>query len=247
MEDLFAEEQQILDEGFLYLEDVRNGAAFDLHRYAVLLDEYRRLLKQLRRATRVSDRTTTNLHESNLDLTDKVHYDALTGIYNRRYVEENLRRVINATARAGACLSVLMMDVDFFKRYNDTYGHSAGDKCLKSIAEVIAGSLSRPDDFAARYGGEEFAVILPNTDEIGARYIASRILNNVRERNIPHEKNEAADRVTVSIGLTTSAAIYDQMAADYIKRADEALYHSKRNGRNQCTYVDFREDGNNGC
>jgi len=246
MEDLFAEEQQILDEGFLYLEDVRNGAGFDLHRYAVLLDEYRRLLRQLRRATRVADRTTINLHENNRDLADKVHYDTLTGIYNRHYLEDNLRRVINATARAGSCLSVLMMDVDFFKKYNDTYGHLAGDECLKSVAEIIAGSLSRPDDFAARYGGEEFAVILPNTDEFGARYIAGRILNNVRERNIPHEKNEAADCVTVSIGVTTCAATYEQPPGDYIKRADEALYRSKRNGRNQYTYVDFREAENNG-
>jgi len=246
MEDLFAEEQQILDEGFLYLECVRNGVAFDPHRYAALLDEYRRLLRQLRRATRVADRTTINLHENNQDLTNKVHYDALTGIYNRHYMEGNLRRAINETARAGGCLSVMMIDVDFFKKFNDTYGHHAGDECLKSVAGAIAGSLSRPDDFAARYGGEEFAVILPNTDDIGVRHIAGRILNNVRELSISHEKNEAADRVTVSIGATTSRPMYEQPAGDYIKCADEALYRSKRNGRNQYTHIDFRGSENNG-
>jgi diguanylate cyclase (GGDEF)-like protein len=246
MEDLFAEEQQILEEGFLYLEAVRSGVAFDLHRYAVLLDEYSRLLRQLRRATRVADRTTINLHEDNQDLTNKVHYDALTGLYNRHYLEDNLRRAINATARAGGCLSVLMVDVDFFKKFNDTYGHLAGDECLKSVAEVIAGSLLRPDDFVARYGGEEFAVILPDTDEVGIRHVADRILNNVRERNIPHEKNEAADCVTVSIGATTSRPMHEQPAGDYIKCADKALYRSKRNGRNQYTYIDFSEAENNG-
>jgi len=246
MDDLFAEEQQILDDGFLYLEDVRNGAAFDLHRYAVLLEEYRRLLKQLRRATRVADRTTINLHENNQNLTSKAHYDALTGIYNRHYLEDNLHRAINAAARAGSYLSVLMMDVDFFKKYNDTYGHHAGDECLKSIAEAIKESLSRPDDFAARYGGEEFVAILPNTNETGARHVAERILSNVRGRSIPHEKNEAADCVTVSIGATTCAAFCEQKAMDFIKRADEALYRSKRNGRNQYTYTSFREDENNG-
>jgi diguanylate cyclase (GGDEF)-like protein len=239
--DLFAEEQNILDKGFLYLEKVRNGTAFDIEQYAVILDEYRRLLRQLRRAIRIADRTTTNLYEDNQDLTDKVHYDALTGIYNRRYLEDNLQKIVKSVSRTGGCLSVMMMDVDFFKKYNDTYSHSKGDDCLKTIAEVVAGSLSRPDDFAARYGGEEFAVILPNTGEFGARYIAGKILENVRMRNIPHEKNEAADCVTVSIGVTTGEVRHTQTGADYIKCADEALYRSKHNGRNQYTYVDFKE------
>jgi diguanylate cyclase (GGDEF)-like protein len=241
MEDLFAEEQQIIDDGLLYLEEVRNGAPYDLEKYAALLDEYRRLLRQLRRATRFADRTTNNLYENNQDLTDMVHHDALTGIYNRRYIEDNLQKIIKSVSRAGDCLSVMMIDIDFFKKYNDTYGHSKGDDCLKTIAEVIAGSLSRPDDFAARYGGEEFAVILPNTDEIGARYIAGRILENVRTRNIPHIKSEAAECVTISIGVTTGEAHHTQTGADYIKCADEALYRSKHNGRNRYTYVDFKE------
>jgi diguanylate cyclase (GGDEF)-like protein len=239
MEDLFAEEQQIRDEGVLYLEAIRNGAVFDPDKYAVLLDEYDRLLRQLRRVTHIDDYITFNLHEKNQDLTDKVYFDALTGIFNRRYVEDNLHHIIKSTARIGACLSVLMIDIDFFKKYNDTYGHSEGDICLKSVAEVIAGSMSRPDDFTARYGGEEFAVILPNTEEIGARYIAGRILENVRVLNIPHEKNKADKCVTVSIGVTTGRADHRQTTVDYIKRADEALYQSKRSGRNRYTYINF--------
>jgi len=245
MNDLFAEEQQVLNEGFSYLEDAKKGAPFDLDRYALLLGEYRRILRQLRRATRVADRTTINLHESNQDLSGKAHYDALTGIFNRRYLEDNLRRLISLTARSGSFLSVLLIDVDYFKNYNDAYGHCAGDECLKSVANVIEGSLSRSEDFAARYGGEEFAIVLPNTDENGARHIAGRILTNILERKIPHGKSEIADQVTVSIGVTSSPAFYEQSPGDYIKRADEALYRSKRNGRNQYSFLELRKDENN--
>jgi diguanylate cyclase (GGDEF)-like protein len=242
MEDLFAEEEQIIDDGVLYLEEVRNGAPYDLDKYAALLDEYRRLLRQLRRVTRMSDRTTFNLNENNQDLTDKVYYDALTGIYNRRYLEDNLQRIIKSIARTGGFLSLLMIDIDYFKKYNDTYGHNEGDACLKSVANVIAESVLRPDDIAARYGGEEFTVILSYTDETGARYIAGKILENTRARNIPHENSEAANHVTVSIGITTGRANSRQTGVDYIKRADTALYQSKQNGRNRYTYLNFEEE-----
>jgi len=241
VKDLFAEEQRILDDGLFHLAEVRTGKTFDLDKYAMLLDEYRKLLRQFRRATRIADRTAIDLHESNQDLTNKVNYDALTGIYNRRYMEDNLSRILKSIARHGGTLSVLMIDVDFFKKYNDTYGHNKGDECLKSVAETLAGVPSRPDDFAARYGGEVFTIVLPNTDEIGAKHIADRILKNIRERKIPHGENEAANCVTVSIGVTTGSVEQSHTVEDYIKRADEALYRSKQNGRNQYTYVDFKE------
>jgi diguanylate cyclase (GGDEF)-like protein len=175
-----------------------------------------------------------------LDLIDKVHYDALTGIYNRLYMEDSLKRIISSVARSGGQLSVMMVDVDHFKKYNDTYGHSNGDSCLKSVAETLAVSVARADDFVARYGGEEFAVILPNTDESGARKIADNMLENIKARNIPHEKNEIAGHITISIGVTTGEVERTQSGIDYIKCADEALYISKRNGRNRYTYMDFK-------
>ena len=157
-------------------------------------------------------------------------------------MEDSLKRIMKSLKRSGGELSVLMMDIDYFKKYNDTYGHSQGDFCLKNVAEALAGSLSRPNDFVARYGGEEFAIILPNTDESGARVMANKVLTNVRARNIPHEKNEAADCVTISIGVTTSKVVQGQEWSDYIKRADEALYMSKQNGRNRYTYIDLKEE-----
>jgi diguanylate cyclase (GGDEF)-like protein len=157
-------------------------------------------------------------------------------------MEDNLKRVIKSILRSGGgLLSVLMIDIDFFKKYNDTYGHSDGDVCLKSIAKVLAACVMRPDDFAARYGGEEFVVILPNTDESGACGIADKILKSVQACGIPHIKNEAADCVTVSIGATTVHVDPAHDGGDYIKRADEALYISKGNGRNKYTYLAFEE------
>jgi len=240
--DLFENEQRIYDNALNRIAEVREGAQFDFSEYAMITKEYGILLKQLRRATRLADKTTIDLHESNLDLADKVQYDALTGIYNRRYMEDNLKRVIKTIMRSGGgLLSLLMIDIDFFKKYNDTYGHGEGDVCLKSVAKVLAASVMRPEDFAARYGGEEFVVILPNTGANGACGIADRILENVRACGIPHIKSEAADCVTVSVGVTTARVDPAHDGSGYIKRADKALYLSKENGRNQYTYLDFEE------
>ena len=165
--------------------------------------------------------------------------DVLTGIYNRRYIEENLKKIINTISRAGGSISFIMIDVDFFKKYNDTYGHGKGDSCLKTVTNALSQSLFREEDFIARYGGEEFVVVLPYCDERGAHKVANRMLQNVRNCEIPHEKNEAASCVTISIGVTTGNADHTRTGNDYIKRADEALYMSKNNGRNQYTFVSF--------
>jgi diguanylate cyclase (GGDEF)-like protein len=236
MNDLFEYEQQILDHAVKYGKETNDA------KFTELAKEYGRLLKQLRRATKVSDRTTITLNTSKHDLLDKVHFDVLTGIFNRRYLEENLAKVIKSTARSNGELSVLMMDIDYFKKYNDTNGHSDGDACLKAVAETLTGCLSRADDFAARYGGEEFCVVLPNTDESGARTMANKILEAVREKNIPHDKNDAAPYVTISIGATTANAVHTHSGDDYIKQADKALYQSKEKGRNRCTFNRFEEE-----
>jgi len=239
--DIYEEEQQIYDEAVSRISEIKSGALLNFDEYETLTKEYGRILKQLRRITRITDRTVRGLHENNLDLTDKVHYDALTGIYNRRFMEDNLKRIIKTLSRSsGSELSVLMIDIDFFKKYNDTYGHSEGDTCLKAVARSITESLLRPDDFAARYGGEEFVVILPNTDESGALVMANKILANIQFKNILHEKNEATSCITVSIGVTTSEVKRGQEGSAYIKQADEALYVSKQNGRNRYTFIELK-------
>lgn len=246
MEDLFAREQLIYDNAEKYANKIKDGAPCGSDEFISLVKEYGKLLRQLRRVTKISDRTTVDLNASKLDLLDKVHYDGLTGIYNRRFMEENLQWIIKTLSRTpNGTLSLLMMDIDFFKKYNDTYGHSAGDDCLRAVAEAISGSIMRTDDFAARYGGEEFVVVLPNTEESGVRFMANKLLENVRMLNIPHEKSDAASFVTISVGATTGKVEFTHSGVDYIKRADEALYVSKQSGRNRYTFLNFKNETNN--
>ena len=177
------------------------------------------------------------LRRINAVIEQKAITDALTGIFNRRYLEENLSRVIRAISRGDNSLSVLMVDVDFFKNYNDTYGHNAGDNCLRTVAEVLARGISREEDFVARYGGEEFVVVLPYTDETGAKTVAERLLASIHSRKILHETSEIAKIVTFSIGGTTSKVSFTHNGIDYVNLADKALYLSKQNGRDKYSFL----------
>jgi len=239
--DIYENEQRILDEAKVRIADYKNGGVFDFEEHEAIVKEYAKVLRQLRLSTKISDRTSGNLHENNVELTDKVHFDALTGIYNRRFMEESMKRIMKSLLRSSGTLSVLMLDVDFFKEYNDTYGHAAGDVCLKAIAEAVTDSLFRPDDFVARYGGEEFIVVLPNTDESGTVHVANKILANVYQANIPHEKSDVAPCVTVSIGVAAGVVEQARSIDDYVKCADSALYAAKNSGRNRYTYKNFSE------
>jgi len=170
---------------------------------------------------------------ANAFIRTEAEYDVLTGIYNRRFFDKNMKRIISSLSRSGGLLSMLLIDIDFFKLYNDTYGHVEGDNCLKIVAQTLFNSITRADDFAARYGGEEFVVVLPNTDERGARHIAEKLLDNIRNCNIPHEKNDAAKCLTISIGVTTGKVQHTHNTDNFVKKADEMLYKSKHNGRNR--------------
>ena len=244
MEDIFDREQSVLNKALSHIDEVCCGNPLCIGQFETLIKEYRMLLKQHKKVIKISDRASTNIIIGQkgqiTDLSDKVHHDALTGIYNRRYMEEALDRVVKTLQRASdGLLSVLMMDIDYFKKYNDNYGHAEGDNCLRAVAQAINNSLMRDDDFAARYGGEEFTVVLPNTNEDGARAIAERILENLRLCNIPHEKSEVSPIVTLSIGIATDNVKAVDNVKDFIKRADEALYYSKEHGRNRYTFFEM--------
>jgi len=163
----------------------------------------------------------------------KLYIDGLTDIYNRRYFNEAIERKMMTLSRAGSTMTLMMIDIDFFKKYNDTYGHSLGDDCLRIIAGTLSRNLPRADDFIARYGGEEFVIVLPSTDEDGAHLVAERMLSSIRGCVIPHDTSEAANYVTVSIGVATGMVKHTHIAGDFVDRADKMLYKSKHNGRNQ--------------
>lgn len=181
----------------------------------------------------------TELRQMKTFFEKMANIDSLTGLYNRRYLDENLQRIITTLSRSNSSLSLLMIDVDFFKNYNDAYGHSKGDTCLKIVAQILKNNLLRADDFVARYGGEEFVVVLPNTGEHGVRTIADRLLESTRNRGLLHEKSSVANYVTISIGATSALVQHTHAGNDYIKQADKAMYMSKQNGRNRYTYLNL--------
>ncbi len=184
-------------------------------------------------------RHTKKMEQSIIQLeseVSKIFYDPLTGIYNRRFFDENLKRVIKNLSRSEGTLSMMMVDIDYFKNYDDTYGHIEGDNCLKIIAETLVNSVTREGDFVARYGGEEFVIVMPNTTEQGACLIAEKLLENVRRHNIPHSNSEVADHITISIGVISGKVQYTNTVNDYIKHADEVMYRSKQAGRDRYIY-----------
>ncbi len=173
------------------------------------------------------------LHQANNHLQRMVMLDGLTGIGNRRAFDATLSKEFRRSARSQLPLALLMIDVDNFKKFNDLYGHPAGDACLKSIAEAINRELRRPADFVARYGGEEFAVILPDTNPAGAAAMAERIRNAVERLAIAHEANPASV-ATVSVGVAAAWPHADGSAdKELLEAADAALYAAKTQGRNR--------------
>lgn len=165
--------------------------------------------------------------------------DGLTGIPNRRRFDEFLEFQWNAIQRRKSPLSLMLIDVDYFKKYNDNYGHSEGDICLKKVAHALKKAMPRAMDFVARYGGEEFACILPDTGQAGAIEVAKRLLSAVSSLQIPHEFSEAANHITVSIGVSTVTPPEGGTASDLIETADLALYESKASGRNQISFIAY--------
>ncbi len=157
--------------------------------------------------------------------------DSLTGAYNRRHFDNVVRFEWERAFRAKEPMSLIMIDIDYFKPYNDTYGHVEGDKCLKAISTCITDNLRRETDHLYRYGGEEFAIILPNTSHEGAAHVASSIVEAVSAMEMPHSASKY-HRITISAGSATKTPALPKMYSELIVMADKALYHSKKNGRN---------------
>jgi diguanylate cyclase (GGDEF)-like protein/PAS domain S-box-containing protein len=172
------------------------------------------------------------LEESNARLSELAHRDGLTELYNRRFFDESLDREYRRARRDNALeISLLMLDVDHFKQYNDLFGHQAGDECLKVVANAIGRACKRPPDTPARYGGEEFAVILPNTTFEGAAILAERMRSQI-SMLLLQQPGEPERRVTVSIGVASISPYYDTQET-LVRKADEALYRAKAFGRNR--------------
>lgn len=216
------------------------------------------LLKMINKLYKVLSAQNTELANANIKLEDRVRQrteelaqaneeltlanrrlevfsrtDGLLQIANRGFFDEQLALACAQSQRQHSQLGLLMIDVDYFKRYNDTYGHQAGDDCLRAVARAVKSVLSRPTDLVARYGGEELVVILHDTDPESLQTMAQKIVRSVADLQIEHAKSDAAPHVTVSVGASLLVAEGPEAGKDLITRADAALYVAKDTGRNR--------------
>lgn len=165
--------------------------------------------------------------------------DGLTGIANRRMFDQLIEQEWLRSHRSKQPLSLILIDIDLFKTYNDTYGHVAGDECLKKIAKTLSNVIKRPSDLVARYGGEEFVILLPETDAIHANHLAEECCKKILDQQIPHEKLDVNSYVTISLGVCTTIPDAEKQLLSLLELADKALYQAKNNGRNQVVSIEF--------
>lgn len=193
----------------------------------------RRLEYQLSQSELGLQREQEALERANRELSELAVRDGLTGLHNRRHFDDVLEREWHRLARTRRELSLVLLDIDHFKQFNDLYGHQQGDDALQAVAQAVDAAVQRTSDVAVRYGGEEFAVVLPETGAAGAQRIAERIAATLEELAIPHEASEASSKLTLSFGLATVVPGAGTLPETLVALADRALYRSKEEGRNR--------------
>ncbi len=228
------------------------NAAIDKYRtlrqLSSMRHEYEKMEHHIQQRTLELSDANNALSKLNTKLENLSNRDQLTGLYNRRYFFEQLDSEIKRAMRDEKKLTVMMIDIDFFKPYNDNYGHLEGDICLTTVAQALQSNFVRSGELIARFGGEEFIVLIHNTDEINALALANKCVQSVLNLQLPHEHSDCEKYVTISIGLATQVPSYQQGTDSWsvyrqqlINQADQALYLAKSNGRNRAQYQDLPE------
>lgn len=210
-------------------------------RTVVLLAKLRamqRLTEMRKRLVAMSE----ELREANARLHHLSEIDPLTGLVNRRGFSRRAHEAVQQARRDGAPLTLLLCDIDYFKPYNDHFGHLEGDACLKQVADVLRQACQRPLDCAVRYGGEEFALLLPDTPKSGAMIFARALARLLEVQNLPHPRSEVSSRITLSGGITTCVPDDTTTTEGLVLRADEALYMAKGRGRNRFFSFEMQVD-----
>jgi len=218
--------------GVGYIELALLFAVYVAQMHTSSLRFYNRLTQTLRLQFE-NEELAYSLAHSNEQLLRLAEIDQLTQVFNRRSMDRFLADEWKRHLKDNRALTVLFLDIDYFKEYNDTYGHLAGDHCLSAVAQTLKENIRTDRDMVARYGGEEFAVILPHTECKEARHIAQRIMEDIQDLCIMHTTSRVADELTVSIGITTMVPNPAHEVSAIIDTADKALYDAKRRGRNR--------------
>jgi diguanylate cyclase (GGDEF)-like protein len=216
-----------------YLHNVRETGDYTARLRVKCRNELSLLVEECNNLLANIDTQHHRLEEQAHELRRLSLHDALTQISNRRHFDEALDSALANAQRQKMPLTLMICDVDHFKLFNDTYGHQGGDKALQALAEILLLARHRKTDMVARYGGEEFVVMLPDTDEHGARHVLANIHNLLARAHIPHSSSPISEHLTISIGVTTMHAPFDLTAQELIRRADDALYMAKKYGRNR--------------
>lgn len=198
--------------------------------------------KQRDEAFKALRKSQQRLAQANKILQRLSSLDGLTGISNRRRFDQLLKKEWLRAIRHSSSISIIMIDIDFFKLFNDTYGHQGGDDCLKQVAETLESSIHRETDMVARYGGEEFVAILPETGVQGALEVAKKMRSQIEGQHIPHKSSKITDHLTISVGVATAIPERGSKPEALIAAADQALYEAKNNGRNQVQSAGFHSE-----
>ncbi|SHI62936.1 diguanylate cyclase domain-containing protein [Clostridium intestinale] len=207
-------------------------------KFFIELYNQNKIIEQQKTLLEIKIKELSELKAANFNLENLSYTDGLTGISNRRNFDSYIEMSWNNCLNSNKPLSLIMMDIDYFKLYNDNYGHIKGDDCLKAVAKELSKSAKRTLDLSARYGGEEFVIILPETHKDGAEIIAEEIRKNIINLDIPHESSPISKNVTLSLGVTTMVPNNQHTISEFINDADKALYEAKSLGRNRTCFVD---------
>lgn len=239
-QDIFSREHKVIQEAEQLLQSQGFNDCSLYKPFCDLLEAYKKLFRQSKRLVKMGDRMQSDLNDLNSELqchkeklAELSYVDGLTAIPNRRRFNEYLEAEWKRAMRSGSPLSLILIDIDFFKQYNDHYGHSAGDECLVLVGQTISTCSKRSSDLVSRYGGEEFAVVLPETGYTGAMKVAEEIQTSIRELSIEHGYSKIAPQITVSIGVACVVPTQKHTYMDLLNATDNQMYKAKENGRNQ--------------
>ena len=252
-EDIFRKENEVIKNAERFAENYDGSNKNIYNRYKNLLKNYKDLLNQIEYIIKISDNYQLDLIKAKDKLQKEIEErkkaekelkeistrDQLTGLYNRREFEKIIKKEWRNSIRKATPISIIMIDIDNFKEFNDNYGHLAGDNCLQKVSKIMQNTLKRPRDFVSRYGGEEFVAILPDTDQEGASHVAESIRKNIEKAKIPHKISLVSDFVTVSLGVATTNQADLLVYEELLDEADSALYKAKENGKNRYVSVEI--------
>ena len=229
MDTLYLEEELVLNKAERLLTEKE---VFTREEYSEVYEEYKKLLRQMKTLIRVADLTQLELKTLSEELSKVSRMDGLTELYNRRYFRELYSQEWQAAMQENSVLALLMIDIDNFKRYNDTYGHLQGDVCLKEAAAVFRREAEKAGALVARFGGEEFVMLLPAADCEEAAQVAKHLNQSMEKLNLIHPQTAVQTHVTISIGIAAVRPEREEDLQQLMDEADRALYQAKADGRN---------------